>query len=382
MNEGRAAIVRCDGAAGSISISNPSSSASEPPKQFTFDSVYDHTNTQRAIYEETALPIVRAAMEGYNGTVFCYGQTGTGKTHTMEGSSAVPDERGIIPNAFDTVFADIDASEASNKTFLVRASFLEIYNENVRDLLAKDQSKTCELKETPDRGVYVNGLTTFVVKSAQEMHNILQVGKKNRSVGATLMNADSSRSHSIFTITVETSRVRPGDPPGAEPHITVGKLNLVDLAGSERVSLTGATGKRLDESKKINQSLSALGNVISALADISMGKAKKGAHVPYRDSQLTRMLQQALGGNSSTIMVCAIRPGHLYYEETLSTLKYADRAKKIKNKPTINESPQDKLIRELMEENKKLKAGIAPGSGGGDDPEAAAKLAEAEERMR
>jgi len=123
-----------------MSISNPSSANAEPPKQFTFDSVYDHTNTQREIYEETALPIVRAAMEGYNGTVFCYGQTGTGKTHTMEGSLDPPAERGIIPNAFDTVFADIDASEAVDKTFLVRASFLEIYNENVRDLLAKDQT--------------------------------------------------------------------------------------------------------------------------------------------------------------------------------------------------------------------------------------------------
>ena len=358
LKEGRAAVVQCDGAAGSISISNPSSATSEPPKQFTFDSVYDHTNAQREIYEETALPIVRAAMEGYNGTVFCYGQTGTGKTHTMEGSLDPPHERGIIPNAFDTVFADIDASEAVDKTFLVRASFLEIYNENVRDLLAKDQTKTCELKETPDRGVYVNGLTTFVVKSAEEMRKVLEVGKKNRSVGATLMNADSSRSHSIFTVTVETSRVRPGDPPGAEPHITVGKLNLVDLAGSERQSKTQASGDRLKEATKINLSLSALGNVISALVD---GKSQ---HIPYRDSKLTRLLQDSLGGNTKTVMIANVGPADYNFDETMSTLRYANRAKNIKNKPKINEDPKDAMLREFQEEIARLKAQLEQGGGG------------------
>ena len=358
LKEGRAAVVQCDGAAGSISISNPSSATSEPPKQFTFDSVYDHTNAQREIYEETALPIVRAAMEGYNGTVFCYGQTGTGKTHTMEGSLDPPHERGIIPNAFDTVFADIDASEAVDKTFLVRASFLEIYNENVRDLLAKDQTKTCELKETPDRGVYVNGLTTFVVKSAEEMRKVLEVGKKNRSVGATLMNADSSRSHSIFTVTVETSRVRPGDPPGAEPHITVGKLNLVDLAGSERQSKTRASGDRLKEATKINLSLSALGNVISALVD---GKSQ---HIPYRDSKLTRLLQDSLGGNTKTVMIANIGPADYNFDETMSTLRYANRAKNIKNEPKINEDPKDAMLREFQEEIARLKAQLERRSGG------------------
>jgi len=368
-----------------MSISNPSSANAEPPKQFTFDSVYDHTNTQREIYEETALPIVRAAMEGYNGTVFCYGQTGTGKTHTMEGSLDPPAERGIIPNAFDTVFADIDASEAVDKTFLVRASFLEIYNENVRDLLAKDQTKTCALKETPEKGVYVDGLTTFVVKSAAEMHNILQVGKKNRSVGATLMNADSSRSHSIFTVTVETSRVRPGDPPGAEPHITVGKLNLVDLAGSERQSKTQASGDRLKEATKINLSLSALGNVISALVD---GKSQ---HIPYRDSKLTRLLQDSLGGNTKTVMIANVGPADYNFEETVSTLRYANRAKNIKNKPKINEDPKDAMLREFQEEIARLKAQLERGGGdagafdanasftsGGYDGEDAERAAEAD----
>jgi len=369
-----------------MSISNPSSANAEPPKQFTFDSVYDHTNTQREIYEETALPIVRAAMEGYNGTVFCYGQTGTGKTHTMEGSLDPPAERGIIPNAFDTVFADIDASEAVDKTFLVRASFLEIYNENVRDLLAKDQTKTCALKETPEKGVYVDGLTTFVVKSAEEMRKVLEVGKKNRSVGATLMNADSSRSHSIFTVTVETSETTPGEPShSGEARIRVGKLNLVDLAGSERQSKTQASGDRLKEATKINLSLSALGNVISALVD---GKSR---HIPYRDSKLTRLLQDSLGGNTKTVMIANVGPADYNFDETVSTLRYANRAKNIKNKPKINEDPKDAMLREFQEEIARLKAQLERGGGdagafdanasftsGGYDGEDAERAAEAD----
>ena len=243
----------------------------------------------------------------------------------------------------------------------MRASFLEIYNENVRDLLAKDQTKTCELKETSDKGVYVAGLTTFVVKSPAEMNNILQVGKKNRSVGATLMNADSSRSHSIFTVTVETSRVRQGDPPGAEPHITVGKLNLVDLAGSERQSKTHAIGDRLKEATKINLSLSALGNVISALVD------GKSTHIPYRDSKLTRLLQDSLGGNTKTVMIANVGPADYNFDETMSTLRYANRAKNIKNKPKINEDPKDAMLREFQEEIKRLREQLANDGGGGGD---------------
>ena len=193
IKEGRETIVECDVTRGEIRIVNPKT-PEDPPKQFTFDNVCDVRNSQLEIYVESALPIVRAAIEGYNGTIFCYGQTGTGKTHTMEGKDEPASERGIIPNAFETVFGDIDAVDSTNKNFLVRASFLEIYNENVRDLLGKDQSKTCDLKETPERGVYVKDLTTFVVKSVAEIRKVLEVGKKNRSVGATLMNADSSLS--------------------------------------------------------------------------------------------------------------------------------------------------------------------------------------------
>ena len=361
IREARNQIVDCDVRRGEVRIDNPKTPG-DPPKQFTFDGVYDHTSTQKEIFEGCALPIVRAAIEGYNGTIFCYGQTGTGKTHTMEGKDEPENERGLIPNTFETVFGDIDALEAANKNFLVRASFLEIYNENVRDLLGKDQSRTCDLKEDPDKGVYVKDLTSFVVMGVGEINNVLKVGKKNRSVGATLMNADSSRSHSIFTITVECSQRRAGDPSDAEPHITVGKLNLVDLAGSERQAKTGSTGDRLKEATKINLSLSALGNVISALVD------GKSSHIPYRDSKLTRLLQDSLGGNTKTVMIANLGPADYNFDETMSTLRYANRAKNIKNKPTINEDPKDAMLREFQEEIARLKAQL----GDGYDPNARA----------
>ena len=362
LKEGRERIVDMDVAHGEVSLRNPKAPNDER-KKFTFDRIFDWNCTQREVYEGAASGIVDASIQGFNGTIFCYGQTGTGKTHTMEGKDEPASERGILPHAFHHVFDAIDGA-AAGVNYLVRASFLEIYNENVRDLLAKDQSKTCDLKENPDTGVYVKDLTTFVVKSVSEINNVLQVGKKNRSVGATLMNADSSRSHSIFTVTVETSRPRPGDPPGAAPHITVGKLNLVDLAGSERQSKTQATGDRLKEATKINLSLSTLGNVISALVD------GKSAHIPYRDSKLTRLLQDSLGGNTKTVMIANLGPADYNFDETMSTLRYANRAKNIKNKPKINEDPKDAMLREFQEEIARLKAQLGEGDGAGGDPDA------------
>jgi kinesin family protein 3/17 len=353
IREARNHIVDCDVRRGEVRIDNPKTPG-DPPKQFTFDGVYDHTSTQKEIFEGCALPIVRAAIEGYNGTIFCYGQTGTGKTHTMEGKDEPENERGLIPNTFETVFGDIDALEAANKNFLVRASFLEIYNENVRDLLGKDQSRTCDLKEDPDKGVYVKDLTTFVVKSVAEIRKLHEVGKKNRSVGATLMNADSSRSHSIFTVTIETSEVNEGEAE-EDAHIRVGKLNMVDLAGSERQAKTGSTGDRLKEATKINLSLSALGNVISALVD------GKSSHIPYRDSKLTRLLQDSLGGNTKTVMIANLGPADYNFDETMSTLRYANRAKNIKNKPKINEDPKDAMLREFQEEIARLKTQLGDG---------------------
>eukprot|EP00227_Mantoniella_beaufortii_P001149 CAMPEP_0197614672 /NCGR_PEP_ID=MMETSP1326-20131121/59645_1 /TAXON_ID=1155430 /ORGANISM="Genus nov. species nov., Strain RCC2288" /LENGTH=429 /DNA_ID=CAMNT_0043183549 /DNA_START=129 /DNA_END=1415 /DNA_ORIENTATION=+ len=254
INEGRQRVVDMDGKTGQVTLRNPKADANGEVKSFTFDKIFDWNCTQREMYDGAAAGIVDAAIEGYNGTIFCYGQTGTGKTHSMEGKDEPPEMRGIIPNAFNHVFDSIYGQTGSEgKDYLVRASFLEIYNEDIRDLLARDQTGKCELKETPDSGVYVKDLTAFVVKGVSELNNVLNVGKKNRTVGSTLMNADSSRSHSIFTITIETSEVMEGEPE-EDAKIRVGKLNLVDLAGSERQGKTGATGDRLKEATKINMS--------------------------------------------------------------------------------------------------------------------------------
>ena len=237
----------------------------------------------------------------------------------------------------------------TTKKYLIRAAYLEIYNENIRDLLGKDYKNTLDLHEHPDKGVYVSQLSWNECKTIGTCEKLMEKGNRNRSTGATLMNADSSRSHSMFTICVEMCET---DEQGEE-HYKIGKLNLVDLAGSERQSKTGATGDRLKEATKINLSLSALGNVISALVD---GKSK---HIPYRDSKLTRLLQDSLGGNTKTLMIAALSPAGDNYEETLSTLRYANRAKSIKNKPTINEDPKDAMLRQLQEEINLLKAQLA-----------------------
>jgi len=357
VEDSRQRIVEMNLEKGEVTVRNPESDLREPPKPFTFDQVYDWNSQQEIIFTTTAAPIVDSVLAGYNGTVFAYGQTGTGKSHTMEGQWEPPELRGIIPRAFCRVFEQID--ETHDQNFLVRASYLEIYNEEVRDLLSKDPKNKLELKEDADRGVYVKDLTSYVVKSVSEMENVLLAGKKNRSVGATLMNQDSSRSHSIFGIIVESS----SDAADGSKHIRAGKLNLVDLAGSERQSKTGATGDRLKEATKINLSLSALGNVISALVE------SKSQHVPYRDSKLTRLLQDSLGGNTKTVMVANMGPADYNYDETISTLRYANRAKNIKNKPKINEDPKDAMLREFQEEIQRLKSMLEgqaiDGSGGG-----------------
>ena len=363
MSDGKKGIVNMDTKLGQIAIKNPKLDDKEPPKTFTFDIVYNWNTEQITLYQETASPIVDSCLEGYNGTIFCYGQTGTGKTFTMEGASG-DKTKGIIPNAFDHVFRAIETSE--DKKFLVRASFLEIYNEEVRDLLAKNSTNKLELKENVDTGVYVKNLTSFVVKGVSEICNVLAVGKKNRTVGTTLMNRDSSRSHSIFTIVIECSETVNAE--SGDSKIRVGKLNLVDLAGSERQSKTGATGERLKEATKINLSLSALGNVISALVDGRSG------HIPYRDSKLTRLLQDSLGGNTKTVMVANIGPADYNYDETMSTLRYANRAKNIKNKPRINEDPKDAMLREFQTEIARLKAQLqgAQGAAGSPQPQSPA----------
>nr|ALP83459.1 kinesin family member 3A [Boleophthalmus pectinirostris] len=327
---------------GTITV-NKLETPNEPPKTFTFDTVFGPDSKQLDVYNLTARPIIDSVLEGYNGTIFAYGQTGTGKTFTMEGVRAVPELRGIIPNSFAHIFGHIAKKAEGDTRFLVRVSYLEIYNEEVRDLLGKDQTQRLEVKERPDVGVYIKDLPGYVVNNADGMDRIMTVGHKNRSVGATNMNEHSSRSHAIFTITIECSE----KGVDGDQHVRMGKLHLVDLAGSER--------QRLKEATKINLSLSTLGNVISALVD------GKSTHVPYRNSKLTRLLQDSLGGNSKTMMCANIGPADYNYDETISTLRYANRAKNIKNKARINEDPKDALLRQFQKEIEELKKKLEEG---------------------
>uniref|UniRef100_A0A1I8H3S2 Kinesin-like protein n=3 Tax=Macrostomum lignano TaxID=282301 RepID=A0A1I8H3S2_9PLAT len=354
-NELQAKYPRCvemDTSRGVITVNNPNPNANEVPRQFTFDKVYDWDSKQTDLYRESFMPLVSSVLEGFNGTIFAYGQTGTGKTFTMQGVKEDPELRGVIPQSFEHIFNHIN--ESQNQQYLVRASYMEIYMEELRDLLHKDQNKRLEIKEKPDTGVYVKDLSSVLTKSIKEIEKVMNIGNQNRSVGATKMNEQSSRSHAIFVITIECSEP---DAEG-EAHIRAGKLNLVDLAGSERQAKTEAEGDRLKEATKINLSLSALGNVISALVD------GKSTHIPYRDSKLTRLLQDSLGGNAKTVMVANIGPASYNYEETLNTLRYANRAKNIKNKPKINEDPKDALLREYQTEINRLKEMLQKKGGG------------------
>ena len=274
-----------------------------------------------------------------------------------------PDMRGVIPNSFSHIFECTKAT--TDVEYLIRCSYLEIYNEEVKDLLGNSKPPAkCELKEDPSRGVFVKGLTDVVVESEDQLMAMLDKGLSIRTTASTQMNAESSRSHSIFSVVVEMSTK---DLASGKDMIRAGKLNLVDLAGSERQKKTGATGNLLKEGAKINLSLSALGNVISALSEGSKGK-----HIPYRDSKLTRLLQDSLGGNTKTLMVAAISPADYNFDETMSTLRYANRAKNIKNKPKINEDPKDTMLREFKEEIERLRRLLSDQASGtalaGSDP--------------
>lgn len=323
---------------GVIEILNCNEASRENKKMFTYDAVYDSLSTQQTIYDEVVRPLVSSVMEGFNGCVFAYGQTGTGKTHTMEGIRNDTDQKGIIPRAFEQIWGHIN--RAQNMNFLVAVSYLEIYMEELRDLLKPNSTTALELRER-DGGIVVPNLHSVLCKSVEDMLNVMHQGNKNRTVGFTNMNEHSSRSHAIFLIKIEMCEA-------GSTLVKVGKLNLIDLAGSERQSKTGATAERLKEASKINRALSSLGNVISALAE-------KSPHVPYRDSKLTRLLQDSLGGNSKTIMIANIGPSEFNYNETLTTLRYAHRAKAIENKPVKNEDPQDTKLREYQNEIAELR---------------------------
>ncbi|KAI9586295.1 kinesin-like protein Klp68D [Glossina fuscipes] len=322
---------------GVIEIASISDSYKEQRKMFTYDAVYDAGASQTTVYNEVVFPLVSSVLEGYNGCIFAYGQTGTGKTFTMEGIRGNDELVGIIPRTFEQIWLHINRTE--NFQFLVDVSYLEIYMEELRDLL-KPNSKHLEVRESGS-GVYVPNLHAITCKSVDDMMNVMRMGNKNRTIGFTNMNEHSSRSHAIFMIKIEMCDI-------ATNTIKVGKLNLIDLAGSERQTKTGASAERLKEASKINLALSSLGNVISALAEGS-------PHVPYRDSKLTRLLQDSLGGNSKTIMIANVGPSAYNYNETLTTLRYASRAKAIQNQPVKNEDPQDAKLKEYQEEIERLK---------------------------
>ena len=317
-------------------------------KTFPFDYVYPMETTQREVYDQVAFPIVDSIFQGYNGTIFAYGQTGCGKTFTMMGIITDPQLRGVIPNAFDHIFGFIK-TEGESKKFFLRCSFVEIYNEEVRDLLG-NKDKKLDIREDPKKGTFLKDLTYVTIKNPADIDKSLDTGNKNRHVGATSMNDQSSRSHSLFTVYLEIEEKGENN----NSRIKSGKLNLVDLAGSERVGKTNATGQTFDEGKKINLSLTALGSVIDALS-------QNRKYVPYKDSKLTRLLADSLGGNTKTVMFANISPASYNYDETLGTLRYASRAKLIKNAPVVNEDPKDALLRKYEEEIKALKEKLANG---------------------
>ncbi|GBG31418.1 Kinesin-like protein KIN-4A [Hondaea fermentalgiana] len=378
-------------------------------KQFTFDQVFGQTSHQHEIYAKNVSPLVRTLFDGYNATVLAYGQTGSGKTYTMGTStdSLVDDDDsklGVIPRAMSEIFDIIEEKKAANPgaEFYLRVQFLEIYGEDIRDLLdpaGSSEGKVVSVRES-EKGMEVCGAVEESVKSTAAMYEALERGSLCRTTGSTEMNVHSSRSHAIFTIIIEQhlpvaadSTSAGEDNSSADPNqqkkenaatksgestegeaaasngesaagddveYRIAKFHFVDLAGSERAKRTGATGTRLKEGININKGLLALGNVISALGDETK---PKGTHVPYRDSKLTRMLQDSLGGNSRTLMIACVSPADANFEETLNALRYANRARNIKNKPIVNRDPNSSQIATLKAQIQQLKLQLY-GNGG------------------
>lgn len=322
------------------------------PKIFTFDHVANMDATQESVFSIVAKNIVESCMNGYNGTIFAYGQTGSGKTFTMLGPSEsdnfTHNLRGVIPRSFEYLFFLINREKekaGDGKSFLCKCSFIEIYNEQIFDLL-DSASAGLFLREHIKKGVFVVGAVEQVVTSAAEAYQVLSMGWRNRRVASTSMNRESSRSHAVFTVTVESMETN-----GGIVNIRSSQLNLVDLAGSERQKDSQAEGVRLKEAGSINRSLSCLGQVITALVDVSNGKQR---HICYRDSKLTFLLRDSLGGNAKTYIIANVHPGSKCFGETYSTLQFAQRAKLIKNKAVVNEDTQGNVT-QLQAEVKKLK---------------------------
>jgi kinesin family protein 11 len=326
-------------------------------KTFTFDNTFNCDTPQIEVYRAVVEPLIEQVVMGYNCTVFAYGQTGTGKTYTMEGERSTDDSCswendptcGIIPRALHQLFEILQSQETEHT---VRVSFLELYNEELYDLLsAIDDTTKLKIYEDSTRkgSTIVGGLEEITVHSKAEIYDILRKGSSKRQTAATLLNACSSRSHTIFSVTVHIKE----NTIEGEDLVKIGKLNLVDLAGSENIGRSGAIDKRAREAGNINQSLLTLGRVITCLVD-------RTPHIPYRESKLTRLLQDSLGGRTKTSIIATISPNILDVEDTLSTLEYAQRAKKITNKPEINQKLSKKtLLREYTAEIERLRRDLA-----------------------
>ncbi|XP_032388585.1 kinesin family member 4 [Etheostoma spectabile] len=348
-------------------------------KAFTYDYVFDPTAEQEEVFNTTVSPLLGGLFKGYHATVLAYGQTGSGKTFSMGGTYTSAQENdpsvGVIPRVIRMIFEERE--RRTDCDFCLAVSYLEIYNEDILDLLCPSKDKPgLSIREDPKEGIKIVGLTERQVFSAQEMVGCLEIGNSARTVGSTAMNAASSRSHAIFTITLEQRRGKD------KIDSVVSKLHLVDLAGSERQKKTKAEGERLKEGISINRGLLSLGNVISALGD----ESKKNNFVPYRDSKLTRLLQDSLGGNSHTLMIACVSPADSNMEETINTLRYADRARKIKNKPIVNVDPRAVEMNHLKQQVQELqvmllhaRGGVAPMLSG---PESAEKVTKLLERNR
>uniref|UniRef100_A0A8C2GHS4 plus-end-directed kinesin ATPase n=1 Tax=Cyprinus carpio TaxID=7962 RepID=A0A8C2GHS4_CYPCA len=334
-------------------------------KSFNFDySYWSHTTPedvnyacQKQVYKDIGEEMLLHAFEGYNVCIFAYGQTGAGKSYTMMGKQE-KDQEGIIPLLCEDLFTKISDNNDNSMSYSVEVSYMEIYCERVRDLLNPKNKGNLRVREHPLMGPYVEDLSKLAVTSYNDIQDLMDSGNKARTVAATNMNETSSRSHAVFNIIFTQKRCDSDTDNTSEK---VSKISLVDLAGSERADSTGAKGTRLKEGANINKSLTTLGKVISALAEVDSApnknkkKKKVESFIPYRDSVLTWLLRENLGGNSRTAMVAALSPADINYDETLSTLRYADRAKQIRCNAVINEDPNNRLVRELKEEVSRLK---------------------------
>jgi len=339
---------------------------------WSFNKEHEQYATQKIIYDDIGKELLDHAFMGYNTCIFAYGQTGAGKSYTMMGYN---EDKGIIPLACEDMFKRIKSNNDENLTFLVEVSYIEIYCERVRDLLNPSNKENLRVREHPILGPYVEDLSKLLVTSHEEIINVMDEGNKSRTVASTKMNEVSSRSHAVFTIKLTQKHIN------KETNVTTQKesrISFVDLAGSERINSTKNTGVRLKEGVNINKSLTTLGKVISALAEQSAknmssgnsltvssptvksprlrsGRSTPEYHIPYRDSVLTWLLKDSLGGNSKTVVIAAISPADVNYEETLSTLRFAERAKRVVNTAVINESNNMKLVDELKKEVESLK---------------------------